>query len=183
VPRINEERPVSMAELLEKLETILVVDDTSLLLNAVVAILKRANYSVLQADSGQQALEVAANHPGYIDLLLSDVQMPLMSGPELGGARQVTRPDIRLMFMSGFAGGNLLVLNYGWAFIEKPFVRAKLLEMINGVQHSPNKSQGSHQYDTRKDSGRQEWTVPFSTFHWSPNQTVEFNLAGCLCRY
>ncbi len=147
---------VSMAELLEKLETILVVDDTSLLLKAVVAILKKANYSILQANSGRQALEVAANHPGHIDLLLSDVQMPVMSGPELGEALQVTRPDIRLMFMSGFAGGSLLILNYGWAFIEKPFVRAKLLEMINSVLHSPNKSQGSHQYDTRCETGKQE---------------------------
>jgi two-component system cell cycle sensor histidine kinase/response regulator CckA len=145
-----------MAEALEKPETILVVDDTSFFLNAVVAVLEKANYSVLQANSGQQALEVAANHPGHIDLLLSDVQMPLMSGPELGEALQVTRPDIRLMFMSGFAGGSLLVLNYGWAFIEKPFVTAKLLEMISGVLHSPNKSQGSRQYDTRKDSSRQE---------------------------
>ena len=145
-----------MAESLEKPETILVVDDTSLLLHAVVAVLEKANYSVLQANSGHQALEVAANHPGHIDLLLSDVQMPLMSGPELGEALLVTRPDIRLMFMSGFAGGSLLVLNYGWAFIEKPFVRAKLLEMINVVLHSPNKSQGSRQYDSRKDSGKTE---------------------------
>jgi len=46
--------------------------------------------------------------------------------------------------------GNLLVLNYGWAFIEKPFVAEKLLHMIDVVLHSPDKSQGSDQYDTRK---------------------------------
>jgi len=44
------------------------------------------------------------------------------------------------------------VLNYGWAFIEKPFVKAKLLNMVNRVLHSPNKSQGSSRYDTREDS-------------------------------
>ena len=52
--------------------------------------------------------------------------------------------------MSGMTDGNLLVLNYGWAFIEKPFVAEKLLQMIDVVLHSPDKAQGSDQYDTRK---------------------------------
>ena len=52
--------------------------------------------------------------------------------------------------MSGMTDGNLLVLNYGWAFIEKPFVAEKLLHMIDVVLHSPDKSQGSDKYDTRK---------------------------------
>ena len=122
-------------------ETILVVDDTPMVLSVVVAILKTANYSVLQANSGHEALKVAANHSGHIDLLLSDIEMPLMSGPELGETLLQTRRDIHLMFMSGFAGGGLLVLNYGWAFIEKPFVTEKLLGMIHSVLHTPNKSQ------------------------------------------
>jgi hypothetical protein len=61
-----------------------------------------------------------------------------------------------MMFMSGFTGGNLLVLNYGWAFIEKPFVPLKLLEMVDVVLHTPDKSQGSRQYDTRGDTGKPE---------------------------
>ena len=56
------------------------------------------------------------------------------------------------MFMSSFTGGNLLVLNYGWSFIEKPFVTAKLVEMVNDVLHSPDKSQSKSGYDTRKDT-------------------------------
>lgn len=63
-----------------------------------------------------------------------------MSGPELGETLLQTRRDIRLIFMSAFAGGSQLVLNHGWAFIEKPFVTQKLLEMINSILHSPNKS-------------------------------------------
>ena len=59
---------------------------------------------------------------------------------------------MQVMFMSGFTGGNLLVLNYGWAFIEKPFVPEKLVAMINVVLHTPDKSQGSSQYDTRRDA-------------------------------
>jgi len=138
-----------MAEVLEKLQTILVVDDTPAVLNLVVAILKTANFNVLTASSGHEALEVAANYPGPIHLLLSDVQMPLMNGPELGETLQKARRDIRMMFMSGTVGGSLLVLNYGWALIEKPFVSARLLQMIDVVLRAPNRSQGGHQYDTR----------------------------------
>lgn len=140
-----------MAELLEnKLETILVVDDNDLVLKVVVAILEAAHFVVLRAISGPTAVELAQHHPGKIDLLLSDVNMPQMSGPSLGDALRRSRPDMRIMFMSGYTGGDLLVLNYGWAFIEKPFVAGKLVEMVNSVLHSPDKSQGSHQYDSRR---------------------------------
>ncbi len=146
-----------MAEsLVKKLETILVVDDTAMVLKVVVAILKTANFVVLEANSGAHALELAAKYDGRIDLLLSDVQMPGMTGPDLGETLKQSRPEIHVMFMSGFTGGNLLVLNYGWAFIEKPFVTEKLLEMINVVLHTPDKSQGSSQYNTRKYAGNGE---------------------------
>jgi two-component system cell cycle sensor histidine kinase/response regulator CckA len=142
-----------MAELLEqKLETILVVDDVDLVLNLVVLILQSADYNVLQASNGDLALKLAAEYPGRIDLLLSDVQMPNMTGPKLGNEIKKTRPDMHVMLMSAFVGGNLLVLNYGWNFIEKPFVSAKLLEMVNDVLHTPNKSQSTHQFDARKDT-------------------------------
>ena len=53
----------------------------------------------------------------------------------------------------GFAGGDLLVLNYGWAFIQKPFVASKLIEMVTDVLHSENRSQlGGQEFDSRKDT-------------------------------
>jgi hypothetical protein len=55
--------------------------------------------------------------------------------------------------MSGFADGDLLVLNYGWAFIQKPFVATKLVEMIDVVLHTRDKSQGSRQYEAGNDIG------------------------------
>ena len=142
--------------LLGTLETILVVDDMEMVRELVVETLKGAKFQVLQADSGANALKVAADYAGKIDLLLSDVQMPGMTGPDLGEILKKSRPDMHLMFMSGFAGGNLLVLNYGWAFIEKPFVPVKLLQMIDVVLHTPDKSQGARQYDTREDIGKSE---------------------------
>jgi two-component system cell cycle sensor histidine kinase/response regulator CckA len=146
----------SLVKTLKTLETILVVDDTDVVLKVVVAILQAANFCVLQAGNGPNAVRVAAGYAGKIDLLLSDVHMPEMSGPDLGIALKQLRPDLHVMLMSGFPDGELLVLNYGWAFIGKPFVARKLVEMINVVLHTPDKSQGARQYDTRQDSAKQE---------------------------
>ena len=87
-----------------------------------------------------------------IQLLLSDVDMPLMSGPALGAELKKTRPDLHVMLMSGGGiDGNLLVLNYGWAFIGKPFLIAKLIQMVTDVLHSPDRSQLGDEFDSRKD--------------------------------
>jgi two-component system cell cycle sensor histidine kinase/response regulator CckA len=137
----------------ETLETILVVDDNERLLKLVVALLKRANFQVLSAHDGANAIELAKKTEGRIDLLLSDVDMPLMSGPDLGETLKKTRPDLHVMLMSGGVNGNLLVLNYGWAFIQKPFVPQRLVQMITDVLHSPNRSQlGGQEFDSRKDT-------------------------------
>jgi two-component system cell cycle sensor histidine kinase/response regulator CckA len=143
-----------MADLLKAtLETILVVDDNATVLKVVVEILKRAKFQVLSAGSGAEAITLAKQTEGRIDLLLSDVDMPLMSGPDLGLALKKTRTDLRVMLMSGGENGNLLVLNYGWAFIQKPFVSVKLVQMITEVLHTPDRSQHSGQeFDSRKDT-------------------------------
>ena len=133
-------------------ETGLVVDDNEAVLNTVVAILQHANFQVLSAQDGADAIELAKKMAGRIDLLLSDVDMPLMSGPDLGETLKKTRPDLHVMLMSGGVNGSLLVLNYGWAFIQKPFVPQKLVQMVTDVLHSPNRSQlGGHEFDSRKD--------------------------------
>jgi len=135
------------------LETILVVDDNERVLKLVVGILKRANFHVLSENDGANAIELAKKTEGRIDLLLSDVDMPLMSGPDLGETLKKTRPDLHVMLMSGGVNGNLLVLNYGWAFIQKPFVPQKLVQMITDVLHSANRSQlGGQEFDSRKDT-------------------------------
>jgi DNA-binding NtrC family response regulator len=134
-------------------ETILVVDDDEDVLEAVVAILKRAHFRVLSADSGPDALKLAEKTDGKIDLLLSDVDMVPVSGPDLGEALKKARPDIHVMLMSGGAKGSLLVLNYGWAFMQKPFVAVKLVQMVKDVLHSENRSQpGGQEFDSRKDT-------------------------------
>jgi two-component system cell cycle sensor histidine kinase/response regulator CckA len=136
-----------------KLETILVVDDDEGVLKVVVEILERANFHVLSADNGPDAIKLAEKANGRIDLLLSDVDMPLLSGPDLGETLKKARPDLHVMLMSGGENGNLLVLNYGWAFIQKPFVPTKLVQMITDVLYSRDRSQpGGHEFDSRKDT-------------------------------
>jgi DNA-binding NtrC family response regulator len=135
--------------------TILVVDDDAAVLDVVVRILEDANIHVLAAENGPAALKLAEATEGTIDLLLSDIDMPGMSGPDLSEALKKTRPDLRVMLMSGGANGNLLVLNYGWAYIQKPFVPVKLVQMINRVLHTPNRSQpGGQQFDRALDTVR-----------------------------
>jgi len=143
------------------LETILVVDDNELLLSVVVTILERAHFRVLSAISGLAALKLAGETDATIDLLLSDVEMPQMSGPALGEALKKARPSIHVMLMSGGANGNLLVLNYGWAYIQKPFVPTKLVQMIKDVLHTEDRSQlGGHEFDSRKDRERDDPKKP-----------------------
>jgi DNA-binding response OmpR family regulator len=137
----------------KKLETILVVEDSEILRTFLVTILERANFNVLWADSGPHALDLAEKTKGKIDLLLTDWDMPEMSGILLGQALTLVRPDLHIMQMSGGAHDALMVLNYGWAYLQKPFVAAKLIEMINHVLHSPSRAQqGGHSFDTRLDT-------------------------------
>jgi DNA-binding NtrC family response regulator len=138
------------------LETILVVDDNEEVLRMVVRTLGDAKFHVLSAGNGPGALKLAAETGGKIDLVLSDVDMPEMSGPDLGQLLKKARPDMHVMLMSGGADGNLLVLNYGWAFIQKPFVPKKLVEMVIDVLHSPDRSQlGGQEFDSRVDTLRE----------------------------
>ena len=76
------------------LETILVVDDNHSVLTVVVATLRAANFRVLSANSGPQALKLAQETDETIHLLLSDVEMPEMSGPDLGQALKKARPGL-----------------------------------------------------------------------------------------
>jgi DNA-binding NtrC family response regulator len=119
----------------------------------VVDILERANFRVLSADSGESASRLARETHEAIHLLLSDVNMGKISGPDLGELLKKDRPDLRVMLMSGGNQGDLLVLNFGWAFIRKPFVAERLVEMITDVLVSENREQpGGQGFDSRKEN-------------------------------
>jgi DNA-binding NtrC family response regulator len=90
------------------LETILVVDDDEIILGFVTTIHNAAGFRILSAPNGPAALKLAEESSETIDSLLSDVDMPQMSGPDLGEALKKTRPAMHVMLMSGGSNGNLL---------------------------------------------------------------------------
>src|SRR5712664_827686 len=95
-------------------ETILMVDDDVIVRRVVLAILKNSGFSVMEAGSGAEALQIEINHAGEIHLLLSDVMMQGKSGPELAKQIKTRRPEMRVILMSAFPDGAILLLNYGW---------------------------------------------------------------------
>ena len=125
----------------EALGTLLVVDDMEFVRDAVVAILENANYRVLAAPCGVSAIQLAQDAAVNIDLLISDVDMPSMTGPQLGDVLTKMRPKMRVLLMSGQHGGDL-DLPGGWAFIAKPFVPANLVRMITEMLCSQDQAAG-----------------------------------------
>jgi len=114
-------------------ETILLVEDEDALREVTRRILTGAGYRVILAENGVDALRVVDEHEGQIDLLLSDVIMPQMPGPQLAKRLLARQPSLRVLLMSGFAqpildsGGHL---DAGMEFIEKPFSGPSLLAKV-----------------------------------------------------
>jgi two-component system, cell cycle sensor histidine kinase and response regulator CckA len=99
-------------------------------------LLKQGGYDLIIAEDGQDAFQKAAEHKGRIDLLVSNVQMPGMTGSELAKAMRESRPDLKVMLTSSYEQG-LLVLDFGWRFIHKPFASKTLLERIVEIVKKP----------------------------------------------
>ncbi len=120
-------------------ETILLVEDEELLRTPIREILERQGYSVLEASHGEEALGVARQYPGPINLLLSDIVMPGMNGRDLAGQLSRIRPDLKVLFMSGYTHNAIVhhgVLEEGLAFLEKPFTPEALAVKIRQVLRS-----------------------------------------------
>jgi DNA-binding NtrC family response regulator len=112
-------------------------------------ILERANFTVLAAANADEAVRFAGSGK-TIDLLLSDVTMPDISGPDLALKLKELRPEMRVILMSGYSSGAMLVLNHGWYFIDKPFVAAQLVARVNEVLCEEIRDQGTNHFDTRE---------------------------------
>ncbi len=108
-------------ELLGGTETILVVEDEPLVMSVACQSLRLSGYTVLKARSSRLALEVASRHAGKIDLLLTDVIMPHGSGPELAAQLRKTRPNIAVLFMSGYTSERIDLDDSTDEFLPKPF--------------------------------------------------------------
>jgi DNA-binding NtrC family response regulator len=113
-------------------KTILVVDDEPSLLEIASSLLIAEGYNVLTSANGVDAVQLAANYKQDIDLLLSDFQMPGISGVDLATQMTLQRPKLKVLLMSGFPGG-MLILNEGWHFLPKPFIASQLRALVAGL--------------------------------------------------
>jgi len=117
-------------------ETILVVEDEKALRDLTQCILEDSGYQVLAATDVREALEMAGNSKMKLDLLLTDVVMPILSGNELAKRVAAFRPDLPVLYMSGYADDVILNrggLNAGVELIQKPFTRRTLLTRIRAI--------------------------------------------------
>ena len=115
-------------------ETVLVVEDEEAVRQFAVESLQRHGYQVLQSSSGEDALQVASHHVGAIHVLLTDVVMPGMKGPELAGRLRALRPGVRVLLMSGYAADIVTPADLKDAsLVPKPFTPASLSRAVRSI--------------------------------------------------
>ncbi|HXC63578.1 MAG TPA: ATP-binding protein [bacterium] len=117
-------------------ETILVAEDDEQVRRLACKALRKAGYHVLEARSGDHALEQDGLLPGPLDLLLSDVVMPRMGGRQLAEALAARRPGLKVLFMSGYTENSIVhhgILEKGVSFLQKPFTPDGLARKVRDV--------------------------------------------------
>ena len=129
VPRASQE----LAPTHQGVETVLVVEDEESLRSLVVRLLAAKGYEVLEAANGAEALAIAAKHAGPIELMLCDVIMPALAGPDAAASLMRLRPEMHVLFMSGYTEKAVMMdhkLDPATNFIEKPFSPGALLDRV-----------------------------------------------------
>ena len=119
-------------------ETVLLVEDEEGVRKLVRSILQRNGYRVLEAKDGAEALRIAEQQPA-IDLLLTDVVMPHLSGSAMAAQLLASRPGLKLLYMSGYTDNAVAlhgVLRSEAAFVQKPITPAALLSKVREVLDS-----------------------------------------------
>ena len=116
-------------------ETILLVEDEPAVRQLFAQALVRAGYRVHEARNGQEALQVFDQHGDSVDLLLTDMRMPFMGGAELASQLRTRRGTLKLLCISGYAGGN--ELEFSGDFLAKPFSRDQLLAKVREILYRP----------------------------------------------
>src|SRR3954451_5405111 len=117
--------------------TILVVDDEAEIRKLVGAMVSQAGYTILTADSGEHALVLYKNNKGPIDLLITDVIAPGMSGPMLADKLTEIQPDLKVLYISGYDNTHVVqkyVVEKGHELLSKPFtvdeLQSKVRELL-----------------------------------------------------
>jgi len=117
-------------------ETVLLVEDEPVVRELAVATLREKGYTVVEAVNGEEGLRLARQHDGKIDLVLTDVVMPVMGGKEMADALRTSHPDAKVLFTSGYtedALGHHGVLRPGILFLPKPYLTTTLARKVREV--------------------------------------------------
>jgi CheY-like chemotaxis protein len=117
-------------------ETVLVVDDQPDIRELIRKVLHHDGYLVLEAASGSEAIRIAERWEGPVELLVTDVMMPNMRGPEVAAAVRELRPNIEVLFISGYAHGTTLpsdLVADPLAFLAKPFKPSELGDRVRAI--------------------------------------------------
>jgi two-component system cell cycle sensor histidine kinase/response regulator CckA len=141
LPRVEGETDVTPAPArvsggLGGTETLLLVEDEEVIRRVVRESLRQRGYTVLEASDGVEAITICERPEQRIDLLITDVVMPLMSGPETVRRVQLTRPNLPVLFISGYTDRALI--HHGMrdntsAFLQKPFTPDVLARKVRDV--------------------------------------------------
>lgn len=117
-------------------ETILIAEDEDRVRSLAVAVLMQQGYTVIEARDGQEALALAKEYDGEIQLLLTDVVMPKMSGKDLADEMRRIRPGLKVVLCSGYTGDTVMqqgVLDASAPFLQKPFTLRSLAVTVRAV--------------------------------------------------
>ncbi len=117
-------------------ETILLVEDEESVRIFAVRALVKLGYTLLEAANGEEALAVLEKHAGPLSMVVTDLVMPKMNGMELAGRLKEIRPEVRIIFMSGYTDETVVrkrILSADSSFLQKPFTSADLAKCVRGV--------------------------------------------------
>lgn len=152
---VNDERPEQKEDKIAVAgnahggpETIIIAEDHDEVLTLVSRVLKEAGHNVLEANHCDKAIHICEQYPDPIHLLLIDVVMPKMSGPELAQRLIALHPEMKVLYMSGYIDNTIKqygILINGASFIQKPFTPTVLLSKVREVLDAPQERMSHRQ--------------------------------------
>jgi PAS domain S-box-containing protein len=144
--KVEDETPPMQTENLSGIETVLVVEDEPALRRLISVSLEKRGYTVLVAEDGTEAIRILENNPGEIDLVISDIMMPRLNGLELQKKAILLRPEMRFLFISGYAEdtiGRTAHLPQDAGYLEKPFLPIELARKVRALLNESDTGRGS----------------------------------------